>query len=137
MAEKYQKDFYGWIKLKEKLHYGAHVCAIKNGDIWWCGLGENAGTEINGKTKTFARPILVLRKLSRYNFIGVPLTSKEHTGSWYVDFDFQGRKQIAVVAQVRNISVSRLYNKIGTLPEPDLESIRAQLVDLILGKNTP
>ena len=132
-----KKDFRGWIKVKEKLHYGGHLCAIKNGDVWWCGFGENVGVEINGKSSTFARPVLVLRKLSRYNFIGIPLTSKEHKGSWYVDFTFQGKKQVAFVAQVRNMSVSRLYNKIGVLPEADLENIRQMLSNLILGKNTP
>ena len=131
------KNFRGWIKLKEKLHFEGHLCAIKNGDIWWCGFGENIGVEINGKTNTFARPVLVLRKLSQYNFIGVPLTSKEHKGSWYVDFDFHGKKEIAFVAQVRNISVSRLYNKMGIIPEPDLERIRQGLSNLVLGKNTP
>lgn len=131
------KDFRGWMRLKAKLHYESHICAVKNGDIWWCGFGENVGAELNGKTATFARPILVLRKLSRYNFIGVPLTSKEHKGSWYIDFEFQNKKETAVVAQVRNISVSRLYNKMGSIPEPDLENIRQKLSDLILEKNTP
>ncbi|MBQ6149745.1 hypothetical protein IJI86_02110 [Candidatus Saccharibacteria bacterium] len=35
------------------------------------------------------------------------------------------------------MSVSRLYNKIGVLPESDLEKIRRALSSLILGKNTP
>ena len=132
-----KKDFKGWIKVKEKLHFRGHLCAIKNGDIWWCGFGENVGAEINGKTSTFARPVLVLKKLSQYNFIGIPLTSKEHSGTWYVNFVFQDKKQVAFIAQVRNMSVSRLYNKIGVLPESDLEKIRRALSSLILGKNTP
>ncbi|MBR3252528.1 type II toxin-antitoxin system PemK/MazF family toxin [Candidatus Saccharibacteria bacterium] len=137
MSEKQQKDFYGWIKLKAKLHYEAHICAIKNGDIWWCGLGENVGAEINGKASKFARPVLVIRKLSQYNFIGVPLTSKEHRGSWYIDFRFQNKKEIAVVAQVRNISTSRLYSKMGEIPESVLKNVRLKLASLILGKNIP
>lgn len=137
MSKTATKDFSRWMKLKAKLHYEAHICAIKNGDIWWCGFGENVGAEINGKTSTFARPVLVLRKLSQYNFIGVPLTSKEHKGSWYVDFSFKDKKEIAFIAQVRNISVSRLYNKMGAIPESDLDDIRSRLSNLILGKNTP
>ena len=126
-----QKNFYGWIKLKTKLHFIGHTCAIKDGDIWWCAVGENVGTEINGKNETFARPVLVLKKLSRYNFIGVPLTSKIHAGSWYASFIFKNKIQIAVLSQVRNFSVFRLYNKMGVVPESDLEIIKKGLVELI------
>lgn len=131
------KDFYGWIRLKAKLHFMRRLRNISDGDVWWCAMGENIGTEINGKSKTFARPILVVRKLSRFNFIGVPLTSQAHSGSWYVSFVFRGIREVAVVSQVRNISVFRLYNKMGTVSDNDLELIREKLCRLILGKNTP
>ena len=127
-----KKDFNGWIIVKKRLHNKGKLRAIKNGDIWWCAVGENVGSEICGKGKIFARPVLVAKKLDRYSFIGIPLTSKQHKGSWYVSFDFKKRRQIAVVAQVENISVYRLYNKIGVIPEPDLYEIREALCDLIL-----
>lgn len=130
------KDFHGWIKLKIKLHFTGHICAIKDGDVWWCAVGENIGTEINGKSETFARPVLVLRKLSKYNFIGLPLTSKQHSGSWYAYLEFKNRKQIAVLSQVRNISVSRLYKKMGVIPEPELSKIRTKFCSLV-SKNIP
>lgn len=96
-----EKDFKGWIKLKIKLHLTGHICAIKDGDVWWCAVGENIGTEINGKNQTYTRPVLVLKKLSRYNFIGIPLTSKAHIGSWYINFVFQNKVQTAVLSQIR------------------------------------
>ena len=125
------KHFRGWIKLKAKLHFSRRICAIKDGDVWWCAVGENVGTEINGKSETFARPVLVLRKLSKYNFIGVPLTSKNHNGSWYVSFSFKNRKQTAVLSQIRNFSVSRLYNKMGVVPKTDLDLVKRGLINLI------
>lgn len=131
-----KKDFNGWIVIKKKLHNDKKIRLMREGEIWWCGIGENVGSEICGKGKTFARPVLIVRKLGRYNFIGVPLTSKSHSGSWYVNFEFQGKKQIAVVAQVENISVYRLYSKIGRVPNSDLESVRGGLIDL-LKKNIP
>lgn len=131
------KNFKGWIKLKAKLHFSGHICAVKDGDIWWCAMGENIGTEINGKSSTFARPVVVLKKLSRFNFIGVPLTSQSHEGNWYAPFEFKEKKQVAVLSQVRNFSASRLYKKMGMLPEPDLDMIRRRLCQLILNKNIP
>ncbi|MBR2658294.1 type II toxin-antitoxin system PemK/MazF family toxin [Candidatus Saccharibacteria bacterium] len=95
------------------------------------------GSEINGKSETFARPVLIVRKLTKYSFIGVPLTTKRHEGNWYAYFGFKNAEQIAVVAQVKNISSFRLYKKMGAIPESDLELVRKSLCSLILGKNIP
>ena len=126
------KDFEGWIKLKEKLHNGGGVRAIRTGDVWWCAMGENVGTEINGKSKRFSRPVLVLRKFSRYSFWGVPLTSKQHKGSWYVSFGFQEKIETAALTQLKLISVSRLYDRIGKIPNSDLDLVRNGIIKLLL-----
>lgn len=104
---------------------------IKEGEVWWCGVGENVGVEINGKDSYFARPVVILKKLSRYNFIGIPLTSQLHSGTWYVTFMFNERTQVAIVAQVRNFSVARLYRKMGELPECDFALIKNGLRSLL------
>lgn len=127
-----KKDFDGWIKIKKRLHGEGKLRMMREGEIWWCAIGENIGSEICGKGKTFARPVLILRKLSRLNFIGIPLTSKSRTGSWYVKFYFKNKLQIAVVAQVENISVYRLYSKIGRVPDSDLALVRNGLVNVIV-----
>ena len=131
-----KKDFNGWIIIKEKLHNDGSIHRIKVGEVWWCAVGENIGSEICGKGKTFARPVLILRKLSGNNFIGIPLTSKKHKGNWYVNFEFKGKSQVAVVSQVENISVYRLYSKMGEVPNSDLELVRNGLIDLLV-KNIP
>lgn len=118
------KHFTEWIKLKERLHNTESSLNVHEGEIWWCAVGENVGVEINGKNKDFSRPILVLKKLSRYGFMGIPLTSQSHNGSWYVKFVFQNREEYAVLAQAKVVSVRRLYNKIGQLPHSDLELVR-------------
>ena len=130
MDKSNQKDFNGWMKLKKKIHYSGSTFSIREGEIWWCAIGENVGNEICGKGLEFSRPVVIVRKLSRENFIGVPLTSKRHVGSWYVEFTFKDKKQYAVVAQVENISTNRLYDKIGELPEEDLKTIQDGLKKL-------
>ena len=124
------KNFKGWMKLKAKLHYGDSKPKISDGDIWWCGFGENVGIEINGKSRRFSRPVLVMKKLSQDGFMGIPLTSQEKTGSWYVDFIFLGKKEFAAICQARVMSVSRLYSKIGQIPKTDLEKVKAGFVKL-------
>ena len=123
--------FADWIKVKIDLNFAGNYPAIKEGQVWWCGIGKNVGVEINGKNDTFARPIIILRKLNRYSFIAVPLTSQKHEGSWYASFIFKNKTEYAVLAQVRTLSVSRLYNKMGMLPASDLRKIKDALVKLI------
>ena len=114
------KRFPEWIGIKSKLHDVGRVPAIHEGEIWWAALGENIGVEINGKSDMFSRPVLILKKLSRFCFMAIPLTSKTKTGSWYATFEFQGKTETAVLVQARVMSVSRLYRKMGSVPESDL-----------------
>ena len=118
------QQFDGWFEVKKEIHESHRTQAIKEGEIWWCAMGKNVGIEIDGKSKTFARPVLIFKKLSRFGFLGIPLTSKPHVGSWYVSFRFQGRNEVAVLSQIRVISVSRLYSKMGDIDDTDKVTIR-------------
>lgn len=105
-----EKHFDDWIDLKERLHNMNRLRTIHENEVWWCAMGENVGVEINRKSSTFARPVLIFKKLSRYGSLGIPLTSKPHQGSWYAPFRFQGRNQVAVLAQIRVICRTRINN---------------------------
>ncbi len=87
-------------------------------------MGENISVEINGKHEVFSRPVLIFKKLSRYGFMGIPLTSQEHQGDWYVPFVFRDKKQIAALAQARVMSVSHLYRKMGNATKGDLRKVQ-------------
>ena len=119
-----EKRFNEWNIVKSNIHYAGVFRDIKEGDVWWCSMGENVGVEINGKQEFFLRPILVLRKLSKFGFMGIPLTSQSHEGSWYVSFVFKEKNQYAVLAQARVLSVYRLRRKMGTVPGSDLELVK-------------
>lgn len=124
MDEEFIKDFDGWIGLKKNMDTLAKVPTVNEGEVWWCGVGANVGVEISGKGKRHSRPVLVLKKLSKFGFMAVPLTSQPKEGSWYVSFKFLGKTETAVVGQARVISVSRLYNKMGQVPKSDLDKIK-------------
>lgn len=113
------KHFDEWNEVKKDVHNFGRCAAIKEGEVWWCAMGENVGVEINGKGDRFMRPVLVYKKLSHLGFLGIPLTSQKHEGDWYVAFEFRGKKQLAVLAQVKMFSVLRAYRRMGTLPKSD------------------
>lgn len=125
-----EKHFDEWIILKEKLHFDGKVPSIREGQVWWCSLGENVGAEINGKNERFTRPVLILRKLSTLTFMGIPLTSQPKTGSWYQGFTFLGKREYAALCQARVTSVSRLHSKLGELPDNDLGLVRRAFLRL-------
>ena len=93
-------------------------------------MGKNVGVEINGKSERFSRPILILKKLSKLGFLGVPLTSQDKTGSWYVSFEFQNKKQAAALCQIRVMSASRLYKNMGMVPETDFNLVKNAFLEL-------
>lgn len=114
-----------WFKVKLELKTKQLFRGTNEGEVWWCFVGENVGIEINGKNESFTRPVLILNKLSRLGFLGVPLTSRKHFGSWYVPFVFKDKQQYAVLAQIRVFSVYRLQNKMGEISKADFDFIKS------------
>lgn len=128
-----------WFLIKEMKHNKGikKIPKIANGEVWWVAIGENVGVEINGKSEYFSRPVIVFSKLSHLGFMGIPLTTQEHTGSWYVNFRFQGKDVGAVLSQAKVFSTARLYSRLGQVAEDDMEKVRNGFCNLYLGKNFP
>lgn len=125
------KRFTEWIRIKQKVHESdASPVFFKEGDIWWCAVGENVGVEINGKGDTFSRPVLVYKKLSKNGFVGIPLSTKMKEGTWYVSFTFKEKEVCANLSQIRTFAASRMLDKMGTLDEGDREKIKSGFLRL-------
>lgn len=130
------KNFKLWFLKKEALHFYNHEPPYFNErEIWWCSVGENVGNEINGKSNYFRRPVLIVRKLSKYIFIGIPLTTKDKSGSWYVNISHGDRKSVAIVSQIRNYDYRRLDKKLDHLDKGDFDKVLFALYNLLFNKN--
>ena len=125
------EEFLEWNLLKSRLHCYAGTPIFHDGEIWWTAVGKNIKVEINGKSEKFSRPVLILKKLSKDGFIGVPLTSQNKTGTWYVSFSLLDRTVYAALSQIRSFSVSRLYNQMGRINNTELNKIKEALFRLI------
>ena len=128
-----EKRFDEWNIVKSKLHKNGKLPSIKEREVWWCSVGENIGTEINGKKERFNRPVLVFRKLSRFGFIGIPLTSKnkDKFPEWYAKFTFKDTTEWAALCQIRYFSASRVHNKMGSISKSDFQTISEALNGLL------
>lgn len=119
------KRFLEWIGLKEKLHTQSHLPPLfKENEIWWCYVGENIGSEINGKSNKFTRPVFIFKKYDKYSFFALPLSTKAKTGSWYTPIVFAGMEQIVVLSQGRVLDYRRLKGKMGELEKIESAKVR-------------
>jgi mRNA interferase MazF len=119
------KKFLEWIKIKEKLHIKeARPPFVSEGDIWWISLGENIGSEINGKSGIFTRPGIIYKKLSHNFYLIIPTTTKDKTGSWYINFTQKNINMLACLHQIRTVDYRRLFSKLGTLDNEDFKKIK-------------
>ena len=127
------KRFPQWIGLKEQLHNIGHKPPlVSQGDIWWASIGENVGSEVNGKSKLFSRPVIIFKKLAHGFYFVIPTTTQIRGGSWYVKFRQQERDMVACLHQARAIDYRRLSSKLGTLDDEDLGRIKKGFSSLYL-----
>ncbi|MBQ8992356.1 type II toxin-antitoxin system PemK/MazF family toxin [Candidatus Saccharibacteria bacterium] len=134
-GKKKTKKSWSWTTTKNQLRKRARVTGIKEGEIWWCAVGENIGVEINGKNSIFERPVLVFSKISRLGFVGIPLTSQKKEGDWYLHFKNQGKDEYAALTQIRFFSVHRVYRRLGQIDDEDYSRIAQGLSKVLFGND--
>lgn len=100
-------------------------------EIWWASLGENIGSEINGKNFHFERPVIVLKKFCQDTLLALPMTTRMKKGSWYHPFLFDGYERQVNMAQARTISSRRLIRKVGVMSPSDFFSLQDAVIRLI------
>jgi mRNA-degrading endonuclease toxin of MazEF toxin-antitoxin module len=114
------KQFRAWFRQARALHKSSHaVPLVSVGDIWWIAMGDNIGSEINGKNSKhhteFSRPGIIYKKLSHSLYLIVPTTSGHKEGSWWCNLKFKGKDMAACLHQIRVIDYRRLYDDMGKL----------------------
>ena len=62
------KNFDHWNKSKKKIEVRRDKFLYKEGDVWWCSVGLNIGTESCGKGGEFRRPVLIIKKTFKEKF---------------------------------------------------------------------
>lgn len=125
------RDFDNWNDLKKKLDERNHLPHFKEGEIWWCSIGINIGSEENGKGKFFNRPTLILRKFNQNIFLGLPLTTKIKNNKFYHAFTFDGNESCAMLSQIKLFESKRLSNKLGQIFDFELQKIKEKIREII------
>ncbi len=103
--------------------------AVGRGEVFWCYLGMNIGSEQNGAGSDLMRPMLIINIFSENFFLAAPLTTKKHTGNWYIKVSLND--SYVILNQIRPIDIDRLRESIGYLPEDELRNIIDSYIQLI------
>ena len=126
-----KKYFWDWHKKKEQINEMIQPPFFHEGEIWFCYLGTNIGTEQDGSGEDFLRPILILRKFNRDALIVVPLTRKEKKTEHYFSFETSDGKSTAILSQIRLVDARRLSYLISSINKKDFKILKEKLRTLL------
>ncbi len=110
-----EKDFDNWNLKKKSLEGRDKKFLFNESEVWWCSVGLNVSVESCGKGAEFQRPVLVLKKLSKNSFIGIPLSTQEKT--WYMVYRYfhTWRKKIRFAVPSKNVQYKSFSAQIGNI----------------------
>ena len=125
------KRFLEWIGLKEQLHATEHNPPfVSERDLWWTSIGENVGSEMNGKSDRFSRPALILKKLAHGFYLIAPTTTQQKEGSWYVRVRLGSQDEYICLHQIRTIDYRRLHSRLGQIDGDDFDRAKEGFLKL-------
>lgn len=125
------KDVQGWGDYQQELEKRSKPRRpFQEGQIWRCALGHNVGTEIDGKSQRYWRPVVIVRKFYDDFFIGVPLTRTSKNHPFYIPVTVKEKTSYAVVAQLRALDARRLQQYISKLTATEADAVQSAVISL-------
>ena len=131
-------EFEVWCKLKTKVDSKEKIIGFKERNIAFIHMGRNIGMEQNGKGDLFLRPVIVVKRLNRRLFFGIPMTSKEKSGSFFlpIAYTHKGReyKSTAILAQAKVFDAARIRYLKGMIRIEDFKQLKKRFEELTLAE---
>jgi len=129
--QKILRWFTDWAGLKPKLHFSERELYFKERQIWWTSIGQNIGSEQNGKRGNFERTVLVFKKFNKDTFLGMPISTKIKIGAHRYVFSSKGKEFCLNLSQMRVMSSKRLLRLVGNISSPDYQKIVQMFRDMV------
>ena len=120
----YIKEFDKWNTVKKRVQLEKREVYVRAGEVRWCAIGVNVGSEIDGKGDSFTRPVLVLHVIGAKLALVVPMTTKVKKVAGYMPFTFQDKDHALCLHQIKIISSKRLLKRKGKITSNRLRSIK-------------
>ena len=121
-------NFDKWNEVKKRIHLAERNVGFKEREIFWTRVGYNVGSEEYGKGNEFQRPVIVIKKITKELFFGIPLSTILKEGSYFHVFSYttskgEEKRVCAMLLQLRVFDKRRLMGRIGMIPEEEYEKI--------------
>jgi len=127
----HQNIYDKWNTLKQKLNQ-KEIINFRQGEIYFMSVGHNVGYEVYGHSDLFLRPVLIYKKLSKFSFIGIPLTSTCKDGSYYYTFRYTKKTlSTALLNQLRVFDIKRHAYFDGKIKSSDFKKLESKVVNLM------
>ena len=126
-----KKEFDSWNKKKKSIQKKEVSRFHKKREVWWCSIGINVGSEIDGRSDLFQRPVLIYKSLSRNTALIIPLTTANYVHKYRTSIGTVGDKQAtAIISQIKVIDTKRLTERIDIISNDTYENIRKAVRNL-------
>lgn len=126
------KNYSDWSVLKTEINNNQpKLKEFKIGEIWWCHVGLNIGSEEDGKNNNYERPILVAKKFNSNMFLGIPCSTKIRDKKHYYIVNNLDKIFNLNFSQIRVLSSRRLIRIMAFLGDKNVERIIKSLRDYI------
>jgi mRNA interferase MazF len=127
-----EKNFDQWNEAKKRLNNLPIGRFYRPGEIWWCAIGINIGSEQDGTGVNFDRPIVIIRGFNKQALFGVLLTGKKKQGTYYHYLGkIRGRDNSAILSQIRLIDSKRLIRRMGVLDKDIFKRLCEELKQIL------
>ncbi len=131
------KNFEEWSQKKKSIDNKNHIPPfIKEGSIWWVSIGLNIGSEIYGKNIDYARPAVILKKLSSKIYLVAPITSTIKRGFYYEKIVTREQDSYVCFDQIKTCDYRRFIYEYTILTEIDYVNVKNKF-DAIYTQNKP
>jgi mRNA interferase MazF len=126
-----KKDFDAWnVEKKRTQEEKPRLYTVR--EIWWCRLGINVGSELDGKGVRFLRPCVIIRAFGSDACFVVPLTTSARDHPLRIPVsEVQGEEARANISQMRIVDTRRLVEKIGFLNERLFQELKKRAKALL------
>lgn len=100
------KKFDEWNIVKKNTENQNFTLTVKPREIYWVKIGINIGNEEFGKDADFTRPVIIIRRLTKDLFIGIPITTTLKDNDYFHQFSYTNKtrgiiENSAMILQLR------------------------------------
>jgi len=104
-----EKDFDPWNDIKKATDATDEAARLyfREGEVWWVRLGRNIGYEVNGKSREFTRPVIILKKYNQSSLLALPLTPAPKPSPYRLPIGvIDGKHAFATLSQLAILTAS-------------------------------